>query len=217
MEKVSVKTKKTPNWKFWTLIVAVAALAIGLVLSLCLCGVKTWLISILFPVILSGMVGVGVSLWFTIKIEQDNLYRDLFLELHELFDYSFSLFRNLDSTMFSMTIPLSSKKRIMINDIARKPRLFYIHEYYREFYEFFEQKQKELMDFVGKIEPGKIPLYLPKEDTHFSEYHFIVTEIVDETLKLQEQISQDFKKIPKGPIPDQLIHRMNSTPDKKRR
>lgn len=215
MTKDVKKVIRKMNWKFWTLILAIAILLFVLVYSFFVFSFQTWLSSILFPVILSAVASIGVSLWFTAKTEKDNIYRTLLDELHELFDYSFQLSRSIESILSTFTIPLLSKKRIIINDIARKPNLFYIPRHYREFYELFEKKQKELLELVGNIDTNKNTLFLPADDPLYFEYIFKTLEITEETLKLQEQILQDFKRIPKGPIKDQLLFNLGSNKNKK--
>jgi hypothetical protein len=214
LKKDAKEVVKKLNWKGWTFVIATSILAFVLVPTYFMLSFKNWLYSIFIPVIISGVASIGVSLWFTARIELDNIYRDLQNELHELFDYGFQLDRNLESTLYSLTIPLAIKRRLMIIDTVRKPRLAYISKHYAEYYKFFDEKQKELIELIGGIDPKANKFILPSDDPFYDKYIFLAAEIADNTLKLQEQILQDFKIIPKGPIKDQLVFRLNSTQDK---
>ena len=215
MKKDAKVVKRKHNWRLWTLVIAVAILLSVLIYSFTIICFQTWLVSILFPVILSAVASVGVSWWFTQKTEKEKLYRDLLDELDKLFEYGFLLNRNIDSTLYSMLVPLGSKKRMMMNDVLRKPRLFYISRYYYDYYEYYEKKIKELIELLGQVDSSNGQMSIKTDDPFLFSYFFLVAEITDKTLKLQEQILQDYKIIPKEPIPDQLVFREKATQDKK--
>ena len=209
------KIKRTPNWKFWVLLISVIVLIGVLVFTFFFYGVSEWLLTMLLPLTLGTFASVIVSIYFTIKAEKDSLYREVLNELDELFDYGFLLLNQIDLVMCSSSYPLLSKKRIMINGVMRKPRLFHIARLYTEYWDYYDQAQKKILKSLEKIEPKEGQVFLPNDNPVFLEYIFQIHEMTDKSLKLQEQILQDFKTIPKGPIPDQLIFKIKSTQEQK--
>lgn len=203
------------NWKVWTLIFAVAVLVGILITSFFIVSFQTWLVSVLFPVILSGVASIGVSLWFTVRTEKDNVYRDLLNEVDELLKYCYMLYKDIDLTFFGLPIPVISKKRLALNNVRCNPRLFCISRYYSPHHEFFENKINELLELFRFIHPTSDQMEFEKSDPFLINYYVIVSEIRNETLKLQERILQDYKIIPKEPIPDLLVFTEKATQDKK--
>jgi len=213
------KSMKRLDWKSGTLIITIFVLLSVLFLTFFWYETGTWLVSIVFPMILSAVASIGVSLWFTIKTEKEALYRALLIERDRLFQYGFQLMNNIDSIMCCISYSLLSKKRMMMNSIREMPAMFWIPRLYPEQYILYHDKKKDLLGIVERIQAGKGELCLASDDPIYVEYMFCVAEIMDNTLRLQEQILQDFKMIPKGPIPDQLISNMSSEkkPDNKSR
>ena len=82
--------RKRPNWKFGTLMATIIVLLGVVLFSFFSYETEIWLISIIFPMILSAVASIGVSLWFTIKTEKEALYRELVIERDGLFQYGVS-------------------------------------------------------------------------------------------------------------------------------
>jgi hypothetical protein len=59
--------------EIWALLVAIMGLWVSFLVAFYLYIIQNWLNSILFPVVLSAVANAGVSLWFTVKVDQDNI------------------------------------------------------------------------------------------------------------------------------------------------
>ena len=209
------KIKRKLNWKFWALSISLILLIGTLVFTFFFYDISEWLLTMLLPLTLGTFASVVVSICFIIKAEKDSLYRELLNELDGLFDYVFLLSNQIDTVMCSSAYPLLSKKRIMMNGVMKKPRLFQIAREYTEYKKYYDQIHKKLLKRIEKIEPKEGQVFLPENDPIYMEYIFLIHEMTDKSMRLQEQILQDFRISTKGSIPNQLIFTEKTARDQK--
>jgi len=208
-KKTRVRVKNKPNWKFYTLIISIVGLVAVLILALCHHRLGSWIISILFPVVLSAAVSMGVSLWFTIKSERDRLADELIREIDGLHSHIIRLTSEISEIVQNPFYSVLLKKQMLNGRFLVMPDMYRIKVHYRVLYDLYKtnrgkmineiQSWDEKLDYNGLIDHFK----------HHGPNLFMLTmEITDTALKVQEQYHQDFRGEPKAPIPDQLIFRV---------
>ncbi|MCL2426318.1 MAG: hypothetical protein FWD05_08260 [Oscillospiraceae bacterium] len=101
---------------------------------------------------------------------------------------------------------------MLIRSFGTSPGIYAIRDNYRELWDVYKEKTDFIVKEIVKI---------PDEDfiTELNKAHptffLALFEITDCALRVQEQFLQDFKQKSRGPIGNQLIHRVGDSTSEK--
>jgi len=208
-DKSITKIKRKPNWKFYTLILSIFVLVATMILTLFFYGIDSWLLSILFPVILSAGVSAGVSLWFTMRSEKDCLADELIKEINGVHTHLIRLSCDVNEIAQNPLFSIILKKQILHSRFFVIPDMYRIKENYKVLYDLYKTNRdkmiNELQSWDDNLDYNE---FIDHYKYHGPVFTFLIMEIIDTALKVQEQYYQDFRGEPKAPIPDQLIHKI---------
>jgi len=206
MSKNNIRFRRKLNWKFYTLIITLMGLIAAMIIALYYYGLNSWLLTILFPVILSAAVSMGVSLWFTMKTEKDRFIEKLQTEIDNVLYQTIRISRVLVEVSLNPLYTGSAKKQILLSELVYKPDMYRIKNNYRDLWDlYFQNNEKlsvEIDSWRSDTDGNKFAEQFKKRTP---ELFVLIHEISNKAFKVQEQFYQDYKGAPKRPIPDQLI------------
>ena len=205
-DKTRTKPKRKPNWKFYTLIISIIVLVTTMIVTLFYYGVDSWLLSILFPVILSAVVGAGVSLWFTMKTEKDRFADELIKEINGVHVHMVRLSSEINEIVQNPLYSILLKKQILHSRFFIMPDMYRIEEYNKKLYDLYKTNRDKIINEIQSWDENlDYDGFLNYYKHHSPIIMIWIIEIIDTALITQEQYYQDFRGEPKVPIPEQLI------------
>ena len=208
MDKKIETKKQKPNWKFWLLLIAMLIFVSLLALTFCFYGVALWLNTILFPSVLGATASALVALYFTIKSDKERLFDLLSREIDSIFEKTMKLQEELYTVSYFPFYSGSLKKTMLVRTFTTKPNMYGVGRHYSELAKLYRKNTGQIIKEINEIPDNEY-------EQHFKEksvgWGLLIVEIVDCALRTQEQFLQDFKLKPKGPIENQIIHRISES------
>jgi len=193
MSKRQVKSKPKRGWKFYTLASSASLLIVGLIIAFFLLGANLWLHSIMLPTILSGAVGVGVSMWFTVRSDKERLVDELNKEIDGVFRHFLRLQRVLVEIPQNPLYSNLLKKQIICQEIIVTPDMYRIREKYRHLWTLYKDKKNEMLDLVKKWDINQPTALEHFYATMLPNLHLHIAMISGCALEVQELFLGDFK------------------------
>lgn len=144
---------KFKSWKMWTIVYTLILFIGVLIFSYFEIPKNKWLELIIIPTIISFLMSVIVSLWFTIKADNDQFQLNLEIELDRLHE---SLMFTLTKATEIVSNPLFSneEKVRQLNSylITKVADTYYIEEKYNDLFLEYHQIVKRDLEFINLLD-----------------------------------------------------------------
>lgn len=194
------------TWKFKTALLIVAILIIVFIVTSINMSFNDWSVSILIPIILSIVTSAGVSLYFTIKTEKDRKIEGLEREISGIFQSVINMEEKMHTIALNPFYTAQMKGVQLQSLFSMRPDMFYIKSEFPKLYNlYWDNCEKVIREDLNQLRELSDKEFLEKFKSISPNMIWKTTEIMDETLKVQEMFRQKYRGTPKKEIKDQLI------------
>lgn len=176
---------KFKSWKIWTIVLSLILFIGVLIFCYFKIPLTRWLEIIILPTIISFLMGVFVSLWFTIKAESDQFELNLEIELDRLHE---NLLFTLTKATEIVSNPLFSneeKVRQLVSYLTTKTAdTYYIEEKFNDLFLEYHKIVKKDFEFIKQLNctgTGKefVDQFNRNFDERAKEHHQFDTKVLN--------------------------------------